>query len=186
MADIVHELKHKARILHRNVLTGNPESLVFIKKHPELKPLSGVDLAKAVQRKHCLSQIARLLGFNGWAHLTQILQATSLPPISEGRSELDYGKLLSPPRCYAYTNVWSVFYEEAREVRANTNGYLLTYGTQYLVTEADYIATLGLDPNDPDWRKIGMNWAQPDDISARENLYHKLIDHTLASQGWIS
>ncbi|MEH6633175.1 MAG: hypothetical protein V7776_20355 [Halopseudomonas aestusnigri] len=185
MADIVQELKHKARILHRNVSTGIPESVVFIKKHPELKSLSGIDLANAVQRKHCLAQIAKLLGFSNWTHLTQILQTSSLPPIPEGRSELDYGKLHSPARCYAYTNFWSAFYEEAREARANTNGYLLTYGTQYLVTEADYIATLGLDPNDPDWKKIGMNWAQPDDISARENLYHKLINNTLVNQNWL-
>ncbi len=185
MADIVHELKHKARILHRNVLTGKQTSLDFVKKHPDLKAHFEETFAAAVKRKHCLSQIAKILGFSGWAHLVKILQAQELPPIPDGRSDLDYGKLLSPHRCWAYTNVWSVFYEEAKEVRAKTNGYLLIYGTQYLVTEADYIQTLGLDPKDPDWAKMGNDWAKPNVLKARDNLYRKLIGHTLDGQEWL-
>ncbi|MFD2205244.1 hypothetical protein [Kiloniella antarctica] len=185
MADIIHALKHKARILHRNVSTGKQASLDFVKKHPDLKSCSDETLPSETKRKHCLSQIAKALGFSGWSHLVKILQSQELPSVPVGRSNLDYGKLLSPPRCYAYTNVWSVFYEEAKEVRDQTNGFLLTYGTQYLVTEEDFITTLGLDPKDEHWEKIGRDWAKPTDFNARDELYRQLINHTLKGFLWL-
>ena len=185
MADIIHELKHKARILHRNVSTGKKESLGFVKKHPELKSFSDEAIITGTKRKHCLSQIAKALGFSGWSHLIKILLPPERLPIPTGRSDLDYGKLLSPSRCYAYTNFWSVRYEEAKEVREQTKGYLLAYGTQYLVTEGDYITTLGLDPKDENWEKIDRDWANPNDFNAREELYQTLINRTLKDQEWL-
>ena len=38
-----------------------------------------------------------------------------------------------------------------------------------------FIRTMGLDPDDPDWEKIGRDWVRPMDMSARRRLYGKLI-----------
>ncbi|MCZ4282496.1 hypothetical protein O4H49_17040 [Kiloniella laminariae] len=186
MADIIKDLKHKARFLHRNILTGKQASLDFIQKHPDLKSHSIEALLTEVKRKHCLSQIANALGFSSWYSLVKILQLQTFPSPPTGRSNLDYGKILSPSRCRVYTNVWSVNYEEAKDVRAKNNGFLLTYGTQYLVTEEDYITTLGLDPRDENWNRIGRDWANPKDINARSALYQALINYTLEGQDWLS
>ncbi|WP_299374695.1 hypothetical protein [uncultured Kiloniella sp.] len=185
MADIIHELKHNARILHRNITTGKQASLAFIKKNPDLKKLSDLEIIETVKRKHCLSQIAKALGFKGWSHLSQIIQMKTTPVPTGERSELDYGKLLCPSRCMAYTNFWTVFYPEAKENRDQTNGYLLTYGTQFLVTEQDYIETLGLAPKDPDWDLIERDWADPKNTEVRDRLYQKLITHNLKDQVWL-
>ncbi|WP_085900410.1 hypothetical protein [Kiloniella majae] len=185
MADSIHELKHNARILHRNITTGKQTSLDFIKKNPDLKNLSDLDIIETVKRKHCLSQIAKALGFKGWSHLSQIIQMETAPVPTRERSELDYGKLLCPSRCMPYTNFWTVFYPEAKEHRNQTNGYLLVYGTQFLVTEQDFIKTLGLDPKDSDWDLIEQDWANPKSIKARDRLYQKLITHNLKDQTWL-
>ncbi|WP_052741845.1 hypothetical protein [Kiloniella litopenaei] len=185
MADIIHKLKHNARILHRNITTGKQASLAFIKKNPDFKNLSDLEIIETVKRKHCLSQIAKALGFKGWSHLSQIIQMDSVPAPTNERTELDYGKLLCPPRCMPYTNFWTVFYPEAKEHRDQTNGYLLTYGTQFLVTEQDYIETLGLDPKDADWDLIGYDWANPENTEARDRLYQKLITRNLKDQVWL-
>ncbi|WP_120495931.1 hypothetical protein [Kiloniella sp. EL199] len=185
MADIIHELKHNARILHRNLTTGKQASLAFIKKNPDFKNLSDLAIIETVKRKHCLSQIAKALGFKGWSHLSQIIQMETPPVPTSERSELDYGKILCSSRCMPYTNFWTVFYLEAKEHRDQTNGYLLTYGTQFLVTEQDFIKTLGLDPKDPDWNLIERDWANPKNIKARDCLYQKLITRNLKNQTWL-
>ncbi|WP_020593911.1 hypothetical protein [Kiloniella laminariae] len=185
MVDIIKDLKHKARHLHRNILTSTPQSLAFIRKQPGLVKLSNAELIEQTLRRHCLSQLAIFLGFQGWAHLLKVMQEPGSPPGENQRSVVDYGKLLYPPRCGVYTNIWHVFYGEARQVRQKNAGYLLPYKTQFLVCEADYIRTLGLDPEDQNWNLLERDWINPAAHPARNHLYKTLIDHALAGQGWL-
>jgi len=168
MADLVATLKSHARILHRDVISTHPGALSRIRRLRELRDLDDANLSLQVQRRHCLTVIARELGFQGWGHAVHSLRDTTT-----------FGRLLYPPRCGGHTNIWCASYEEAQMVHAQKGGYLLAYQTQFFVVEDDYIRTLDLDPEDPDWNRIGHNWVEPVDPNARNRLYRKLIKASL-------
>jgi hypothetical protein len=65
---------------------------------------------------------------------------------------------------------WFTTYEEARASREAEGGYLLPYKQQYFITASEGILELGLDPNDPDWARIGWDWVWPRDEEAWERL----------------
>ncbi len=54
-------------------------------------------------------------------------------------------------------------------------GYLLPYRNQFFVTVAAAIRELGLDPEDPDWERIGRDWVRPRDAEARKRLEEKRL-----------
>lgn len=168
MADIVETLKSQARILQRNIQQTHPGALSRIRTLKELRHLDDAILPIQVRRRHCLTVIARELGFRGWAHAVHSL-----------RDDTTFGRLLYPPRCGGHINIWCTSYEEAQSTHARHGGYLLAYQTQYLVVEVGYIKSLGLDPKDPDWERIGYNWVEPLDPSARNRLYRKIVQATL-------
>jgi hypothetical protein len=73
-------------------------------------------------------------------------------------------------------NLWYKTHDEAETVRRTRGGYLLAYRKQFLVVERSYIEGLGLDPNDPDWKDLGFDWAARNGKdAARARLYSKLI-----------
>ena len=63
--------------------------------------------------------------------------------------------------------------EDARTLREAEGGYLLPFKTQFFVTVAGGITELGLDPEDPDWKRIGWDWVRPLDWEAWELLRDK-------------
>jgi hypothetical protein len=65
---------------------------------------------------------------------------------------------------------WFTTYDAARTSREAEGGYLLPYRGQFVVTTAEGIRELGLDPADPDWAHIGWDWVQPLDSAAWERL----------------
>ena len=93
----------------------------------------------------------------------------------------DFGTLLYPSTCSGHYNIWSASYAEAREIRAAHGGYLLAYKRQFLIVEDGYIDSMGLDPADPDWERMGRDWVQPGDLAARERLYRKLVHNALVT-----
>jgi hypothetical protein len=147
-----------------------PDALERLRQVPALRSLDDEALLAVLKRRHCLSALARQLGFKGWAHLTAVL---------DGRETTDFGKLLYPPRA-TYWNIWSASYEEARRIRQQNDGFLLTYDRQFLVVDQHFIEFLGVDPEDSDWRLIGRDWARPAEPAARRRLYEKVIEHRLA------
>lgn len=161
MVDAIQELKTRARLLQREAERGNEAVLTRIRTH------ATVEDGGAVQRKHCLSTLAKEHGFSGWQHATRVLGGDPDEP--------DFGKLLIPHRCGGFTNNWFVEHQQARECRDSTNGYLLAYRRQFFVVTAQYVRTLGLDPADPDWTAIGYDWVRPADPDARKRLYAKLL-----------
>ncbi|MBC7171580.1 MAG: hypothetical protein H5U40_04100, partial [Polyangiaceae bacterium] len=66
-------------------------------------------------------------------------------------------------------------YEEASTIRAEHGGYLLAYKRHFFIVDSYFIETLGLDPADPDWERIGRDWARPLAPEARTRLYERLI-----------
>ena len=77
------------------------------------------------------------------------------------------------PRMDAVLNRWFTIYAEARASLELEGGYLLPYKSQFFVTLSEGIRDLGLDPDDPDWARIGCDWVQPKDTEAWERLMEK-------------
>ena len=84
------------------------------------------------------------------------------------------------PQMDAVLNRWFVNYEEARASLHEQGGYLLPYKRQFFITEEEGIRTLGLEPEDPDWAKIGWDWVQPKSSEAWERLKVKREQVTLS------
>ena len=61
-------------------------------------------------------------------------------------------------------------YEAARQSLDGEGGFLLPYKKHFFVCEADVIQALGLEPDDPDWERIGRDGAKPKDRDAYERL----------------
>jgi hypothetical protein len=73
----------------------------------------------------------------------------------------------------AFLNHWCATYDEARALRESQGGYLLPFKDQFFVTGAEGIEELGLDPQDPDWERIGFDWVRPLDLEAGARLQDK-------------
>lgn len=174
MADshrVVTRLKSHARVLERAAALGVAPALARLRTLPELRALDHAELAATVRRRHCLAVIARACGFAGWPELVADL---------DGASAGEFGTLLYPPGSAAFWNVWSASYDEARTIRAEHGGYLLAYRRHFFIAEGHFVANLGFDPDDPDWKAIGRDWVRPAEAEARQRLYAALVDRQLA------
>lgn len=165
MIDAIEEIKVRARQLHRRAQAGDPAALERLQRLPELD--QEPPAPERIQRKHGLAVIARELGFSGWPHAHRVLEGDE--------DEADLGTLLYPPSCGAFTNQWFADYATARLTREQAGGYLLGYRRQFFVCSRQFVQTLGLDPDDPDWEAIGFDWIRPQQPAARRRLYAKLI-----------
>ena len=88
-------------------------------------------------------------------------------------SEIDPGKLWYHPYLDVFLNRWYANYEEARQSLDHDGGFLLPYQKHFFICQPELISALGLDPNDPDWQKIGFDCAHPSDTDAFERLREK-------------
>lgn len=163
---VTEELKIWARLLQRAVERRAPDALTRARALSELSPLHDEALAAAFQRRHALAVLALELGFQGWSHLTAVLS---------GAEQGDFGVSLLPRRVAGHWNIWSARYDEASRIRAEHGGYLLAWKRHFLVVDADFIESLGLDPADPDWAAIARDWVKPGDRDARNRLYGRLF-----------
>ena len=73
-------------------------------------------------------------------------------------------------RMDAILNRWFTTYGEARASLLADGGYLFPYRGQFFVTLREGVRELGLDPDDPDWGRIGWDWVHPGDREAWERL----------------
>lgn len=166
----VTSVKHFARILHRRAQCGESSALQTLRVLREFRNASATQITDTIQRRHCLTASALRLGFQSWEHALAVL---------EGEEAEDFGTLLYPKSCSGHWNIWSAHYDEARGIREQHGGYLLAYRRQFLIVERDYIDSLALDPDDPDWAAIGRDWVRPHDLTARARLYEKLVQNAL-------
>ena len=174
MIDLIEDLKHRARLLHKAAAAGDPEASRRLGALPELRGLEPPELIARVRRHHCLSALGLALGFRGWPHARVVLAGEATPGD-------DLGELMTFPNGGAISNVWSASYDEARAIRADHGGFLLAYRRQFLITEAPYVEALGLSPTDPDWDRIGRDWAAPSDRGAWARLTASAIEARLSA-----
>lgn len=167
--DVIEQLKLRARFLQKQIERLEPAALKRARALPELRALREDALLDVLQRRHCLAILARELGLNGWSHLTELWSSSS---------SVDFGKLFYPAQCGGHWNVWSSSLDEARAIRAEHGGFLLPYRHQFVIVERAFIEDLGVDSEDPDWARIGRNWLEPGDLSAR----HRLLKATLRAR----
>lgn len=166
MAGVISDLKARARILHRQIASGDPHAVARVRTLAELAVGDLQAVAARTRRRHCLTTLARELGFRGWQHAVAVLRGTDTS---------DFGTLLYPPGAEVHWNIWSASYAKAAAIRADHGGYLLAYRRHFFITDRHFIATLGIDPDDPDWERIDRDWVKPTRPAARERLYGKLI-----------
>jgi hypothetical protein len=84
-------------------------------------------------------------------------------------------KLWYQPNLDGFLNRWFANYEDARQALESGGGFLLPYRKHFFVCEADVIQALGLEPEDPDWERIGRDGAQPKDQDAYQRLREKRV-----------
>ena len=85
----------------------------------------------------------------------------------------DEGPVMYVPAMDAFLNRWHASYAEARTCLEAEGGFLLPFGEHFFVTKDAGIRELGLDPEDPDWARIGWDWVRPQDREAWERLRWK-------------
>jgi len=169
--DGISTLKTRARTLHKQALLGDDSAGQRLGKLPEFRRLENVEVLKRLKRRHCLAVVARECGFEGWSHATSVINGKT----GSAFGRAGFGTALYPRGGHAHSNIWSASYDEAQQIRSEHGGYLLAYKNQFLVVDAHFIATMGLDPDDPDFDEIGRDWARPANPAARTRLYGKLI-----------
>ena len=162
----IEEIKRRARVLHTALLKREPAACARLRALREFREVEEDRLIEDAKHRHCLSVVSNELGFEGWQHASAILNA---------KRDDDFGTLLNPPGSSAHWNIWSASYDEAKEIRAEHGGYLLGYKKHYFIVDQYYVETLGLDPNDADWERIGRDWVKPASVEARDRLYAQLI-----------
>lgn len=163
---VIDALKQRARLLHRAAQRNDPAALRRLRRLSALKALDSEALSTSVQRRHCLSVVARELGLNGWSHLRALLASPEAD---------DFGTLLYPSSCAGGQNIWCASYDEAHAIRAEHGGYLLPYRHQLVIVDRVFIEDLGVDPDDADWTRIGRDWVRPHDRHARHRLTRAVL-----------
>lgn len=119
-----------------------------------------------LRRRDCLNQVARAWGFSSFIAAKAMFNGEP--------GAVEFGTLLYPK--YGPTlNAWYADYEKARQHREARGWYLLAYRNDILVVDRTYVASLRLDPDDPDWPEMGYDWVRPLSVPARCRLYSRLV-----------
>ncbi|MDC0713724.1 hypothetical protein POL68_34980 [Stigmatella sp. ncwal1] len=121
---------------------------------------------ESVRRKHALALIAHEQGHASWVALRQALG-------EEASARLDTEAFFLKNRG-AFLNRWFATYAEALVSLREKGGYLFPFREQFFICEAEFLRALGVDFKDPDWERMGFNWVEPLEPSARDRLEQKL------------
>lgn len=52
-----------------------------------------------------------------------------------------------------------------------------TWRRHFLIVDGDFLASIGIDPADPDLGRMGRDWARPADARARARLFGQVVMH---------
>lgn len=106
---------------------------------------------------------------------------------------LPYAKLLrssaaAPERFFerpvaTHWNHWFATYHEAKAHLMAFQGFLFPFKNQFVVVEGDFLQDIKLDPDHPDWAKIGFDWEKPDCMAAFVRLHNLLSKQGFSAQG---
>ena len=108
--------------------------------------------------KDALDAVARPLGFASWRDLME-------------RSR-NYD--LYTQRSSAFLNHWLKTYEEAQLILRREGGFLLPFGNQFFLCQAEYLECLGVQKDDPDLILAGNDWICPENRDALHRLNEKI------------
>lgn len=129
-----------------------------------------------VRLKHALAVVAEEAGAASWAALRErIAAAAPAPATIVGRTRPTSAADVHSSRLTVYLNRWFADYDEARESLAHDGGYLLPFRDQFYITSHGGVLELGLDPDDPDWERIGFDWIRPRDADAHARLVEQWL-----------
>jgi hypothetical protein len=136
------------------------------------------DLARDRERvllKNALAVIAHEHGYPSWNALKADLEGVALAARGEGETSFREDESISwyPRGGDVFLNRWFSRYEEARQSLDEEGGFLLPYRHHFFVCRPEAIRAMGLDPEDPDWRRIGWDAARRSDRSAYQRLREK-------------
>lgn len=167
MADTVRteslpQCRARARRLLKLLRAGDPASAARFLRLQAFAALDAPTLLAqrdSVRLKHALTLVALELGHPSWVAAKAALAAA--PAAAD---------VMYVPQLAALLNRWFADYDEARASLQTHGGYLLPYRRQFFITESEGIRTLGLDPDDPDWTRIGFDWVRPADAGAHTRL----------------
>lgn len=132
------------------------EAAALFAKLPPFSSMSPEAILKKrdeIQRKHALEAVAREEKYASWKALKDAADVAWYPRSGS-----------------AFLNAWYATHAEARECLERNGGYLLTYRGKCFVCGRDFIAALGLDPDDPRWAAIGFDCMMPEDKRAYAEL----------------
>ncbi len=154
----VAECKIQASILLKSLRSSDPSKVLSAAKRfqilPEFNHVVIEEIAQQdIKRKQALTVIAIEKGFKSWSELK-----CQLPFIRGG-----------------FLNQWFKNYEGAKSYLQLNGGYLLPFKNQFFVCESVYMQNLGFNLDDPDWKAIGYDWANPSNQDAWQRLYKKWI-----------
>ena len=91
-------------------------------------------------------------------------------------NEVEEDSIWYQPNLDVFLNRWFSSYADARHSLESEGGFLLPYKKHFFVCEAGVIRSLGLEPDDPDWEKIGRDFAKPADEEAASRLQEKRLN----------
>ncbi len=170
----LRECKVRASILLKELLSPDASRATRAAERLRVLPafarLSAGELLarkESVRRKHALAVIAHEHGHASWAELKQALGEEAPPQLDTETFFTGNGGV--------FLNRWFSSYEEALASLRSAGGYLFPFREQFFITDAGFLAALGVDPSDADWARMGFNWVEPLDAAARARLEQQLI-----------
>jgi hypothetical protein len=110
--------------------------------------------------KQALEESARKQGYADWRDL---------------KRNLEWMDAVYPEGFSRMLNLWFSTTNEGRAYLKTKGGTLIPYGKQCFICDTDYLAQLGLDPQDPDLKAVGPDWSAPVEASAWRRLTARLL-----------
>lgn len=118
-----------------------------------------------VRLKHALTVVAVENGHGSWPALKAAVEAGAAPIAVSRNGDEWYETGMD-----VLLNRWFARYDDARASLDEQGGFLLPYRHQFFICEDEGVRVLGLDPEDPDWRRIGHDAVKPADSEAWSRL----------------
>ncbi|KIP16809.1 hypothetical protein WI80_03030 [Burkholderia ubonensis] len=178
----IDKYRLQAARLQKTVKQALEDDSVALARHPVVQRLrehvglSADNDALLRKRLHALPAgkyldlLAREAGHDDWPALNRQLRAQQ-----EADDDFAETELYKFNASEFNLNVWFPTYEDAREYLDTHRGfYLLQFKGSCFLAQAPHIIDIGLDPNDPDWDRIGRDWVKPKDPEAKQRLRDKL------------
>ncbi|AEV84345.1 hypothetical protein ACWT_3322 [Actinoplanes sp. SE50] len=163
---LVAELKIRARLCLNAARRGDFGLL----GHLPADGGRGPSPAPGWRLRHCLTLVAKNVGFAGWDHARRVLGG-------DAQIGDDLGTFWHAPRCTGLLSHWFPSYSQAQVFLADTDKLvLLPYRRQFVVVDHDYLAAIGIphavEPGRPGRRDLVAAYGTPDWLALAQQRLH--------------